>query len=149
MCQSQKFLYKCFFLGFGFECLWALLAGFSLFGTWKEWAGKSLGIWILWMMVLKIKEPVWSLTGGSIKYQRASFDPKPSFKKWRNLTLINDQFLLVISWELSVLWSFSNTQNWRSVWLLKTSKNKAKGCEDLNFLFKTTPELEIVWFLKF
>jgi hypothetical protein len=128
---------------------------------------------------LKSKNRFWSLTGGCIKYQRASFDPKPSFKNWKKLTLINDQFLLVISWVLWVLWSFSNTQNWRSFWLLKTSKNQAKGCEDLNFfiltnpptggpfgfwkhqrakprmwgseyfLFKKTPELEVVWFLKF
>jgi len=149
MCQSQKFLYKCFLLGFGFECLWAVLAGSHYLEPGK---GGSVSHWVFgssWLMVLKTKNRFWSLTGGSTIYQRASFDPKLSFKKCKNLTLINDQFLLVISWQLSVLWSFSNTQIWRSFWLLKTSKSEAKGCEDLNFLFLKTSELEVVWFLKF
>jgi hypothetical protein len=61
--------------------------------------GKSLGVYLdtLDGWFIKSKNPFSSLTGGSTKYQRASFDLQPSFRKWKNLTLINDQFLLVIS----------------------------------------------------
>jgi hypothetical protein len=59
-------------------------------GRVSHWVFGYSGWWFL-----KSKNRFWSLTGGSIKYQRASFDPKPSFKKWRNLTLIKTSFCLL------------------------------------------------------